>query len=293
MFNKTGLTWAVAITALCVVSGAIPGASQDGETRGGDTTEQRFVVTGVPDIVVKNGTDGRTTLRAYDGNEVRVRTTKEGRGMDALEVRIHQDGDRISIETHRESGLWFSWGRSPRVHIEVEAPRRSDIDARNDDGPLTISGFEGRLSLVVDDGDLFVSDTSGELIVRGDDGELDIDDVRGAVDVRTDDGDLRLGGILTVVRASTDDGDLDIRAEPGSRMEQDWSLHSDDGGVLLTLPEDFAADLTVLADDGDIEIEPAITMQGRVSRNRISGELNGGGYELRVTTDDGRVTIRQ
>ena len=146
---------------------------------------------------------------------------------------------------------------------------------------------------MVDDGDLFVSDTSGELIVRGDDGELDIDDVRGAVDVRTDDGDLRLGGILTVVRASTDDGDLDIRAEPGSRMEQDWSLHSDDGGVLLTLPEDFAADLTVLADDGDIEIEPAITMQGRVSRNRISGELNGGGYELRVTTDDGRVTIRQ
>ncbi len=291
MFTQTGLTWAGSITVLCVVSGAITGARQGDESRAGDTTEDRFVVTGVPEIVVTNSTDGQTTLRAVDGNEVRVRITTDGWDRDDVDVDVRQDGNQIRIETRREEWRWFNWGRSPRVHIEIEAPRQSDIDARNDDGTLTVTGFEGRLSLSVDDGHLRVTDVSGELTARGDDGRLDLQRVTGSVDVRMDDGDLRVDGVLTVVRARADDGDLRIRAEPGSRMEADWSIRVDDAHVSLALPDDFAADLDIRTDDGRVDVEHPITMQGRNSRHRISGAINGGGYELRVHTDDGRVRI--
>ncbi len=327
MFTETGLTRVGAIVALCVVSGAIAGARQGGESRAEDTTEQRFVVTGVPDIVVKNSTDGRTTVRAYDGDEVRVRTVTEGWGASDLDVRIHQEGNRITTEVRRRHRRWFSWGRSPRVHIEIEAPRRSDIDARNDDGRLTVSGFDGRLSLAVDDGDLLVTDTSGELTARGDDGKLDLRDVDGVVDVRTDDGDLlaidisgeltavgddgnvdlrqvhgsvdvrvddgdlRLDGVLTLLRATADDGDLHIRAAAGSRMQEDWSIHTDDGSVSVGLPEHFAADLILRTDDGVIKVDQPITVQGVMSRHQLSGQLNGGGRELQVSSDDGRIII--
>ena len=343
MVTTTTLTRAGAVAVLCVLAGAITGARQGTD---GETTERRFAVRGVPDLVVKNGTDGETTVRASSSAaDVRVRIVREGRDADELEVRLEQDGDRITVEVRRPHRRWFSWGRGPRAHIEVEAPARSDIDARNDDGVLSVTGFEGRLRLAVDDGDLLVTETSGELravvddghldlrqvtgevelriddgrlTVNGfdgrlrlalddgrveisdatgavtavvDDGDLDLRQVSGSVNVRTDDGDVRLDGVLTALHARTDDGRVEIRAEAGSQMEEDWSVRADDGGVALALPDGFAADLVVRTDNGAAEIEQPITVHGRVSRHRISGALNGGGHELRVESDDGRVRI--
>ncbi|MEO2195274.1 MAG: DUF4097 family beta strand repeat-containing protein [bacterium] len=152
---------------------------------------------------------------------------------------------------------WFGWRRSPRVRVEVDALRRSDVDARNDDGRLTVSGFDGRLTLTVDDGTLIVSDTSGEL------------------------------------RATSEDGDLELLAHAGSSMEDNWAIHADDGDISLVLPDDFAADLRLSSDDGPIEVEPPVAVRGRVSRHRLSGQLNGGGPELRVRSDGGHITIRR
>ena len=125
------------------------------------------------------------------------------------------------------------------------------------------------VGLVVDDGNLVVSDTSGELRVRSEDGDVDLRQVNGSVEVNVDDGDLRLDGVLTVLRAYSEDGDLELRAHAGSSMEDDWAIH------------------------GPIEVEPPVAVRGRVSRHRLSGQLNGGGHELRVRSDDGHITIRR
>jgi len=149
------------------------------------------------------------------------------------------------------------------------------------------------VGLVVDDGNLVVSDTSGELRVRSEDGDVDLRQVNGSVEVNVDDGDLRLDGVLTVLRAYSEDGDLELRAHAGSSMEDDWAIHADDGDMSLVLPDDFAADLSLSSDDGPIEVEPPVAVRGRVSRHRLSGQLNGGGHELRVRSDDGHITIRR
>ena len=96
------------------------------------TPNSGSAVSGVPDIVVRNSTNGDKTVRGYDGSEVRVRTIIEGRERD-VEVRVRQNGNRIAAEASRHR-RWFSWGRGPRVHFEIDAPRLSDVDARGDDG---------------------------------------------------------------------------------------------------------------------------------------------------------------
>jgi hypothetical protein len=70
-------------------------------------------------------------------------------------------------------------------------------------------------------------------------------------------------------------------------MEDNWAIRADDGDISLVLPDDFAADLRLSSDDGPIEVEPPVAVPGRVSRHRLSGQLNGGGPELRVRSDDG------
>ncbi|MDP6581230.1 MAG: DUF4097 family beta strand repeat-containing protein [Vicinamibacterales bacterium] len=291
MSTATKLTLAGILAIMYGPSESALTAWQESDWPNGETLSQRFVVSDVPDIVIRNSTDGRTTVRASEGDEVRVRTIADGRDAEDLEVLIDQEGNRITVEVRRPHRRWFSWGRSPRMHIEIEAPRRSDVDARNDDGRLTVSGIEGRLVLSVDDGDLLVSDTSGELRARGDDGDLDLRDVGGSVDVRTDDGDLELNGVLSAVRASTDDGDLNIRAEAGSSLQRAWTINADDGDIWLMVADDLAADLTLRTDDGGIDVEPPISVMGRSSRSHLSGQLNGGGAELRVTSDDGHISI--
>ena len=115
----------------------------------------------------------------------------------------------------------------------------------------------------------------------------------GTLDATTDDGDLRVDGVLSTVRTRTDDGDVDIRAAPGSRMDDDWSVAVDDGRLGLTLPPDFAADLDVRTDRGAIEIEPPLGPRAQVERHRVSTTLNGGGRTLRVRGDDARIRLHQ
>ena len=81
-------------------------------------------------------------------------------------------------------------------------------------------------------------------------------------------------GILTGVRVNTDDGDFHLRAEAGSGMREDWSIHTDDGDVDLALPDDFAADLILHTDDGVTRVEQPVSMQGRMSGHRLSGQLS-------------------
>jgi hypothetical protein len=291
MSTAIRLTLAGVIVITYVASASLISAWQEGEWTTGDVREHSFVVSDVPDLVIRNDTDGRTTVRAYDGKDVHVRTIADGRHVEDLEVLLDQEGNRITVEVRRSHRRWFSWGRSPRMHIEIEAPRQSDVDARNDDGRLTVSGVEGRLVLSVDDGDLLVSDTSGDLRVRGDDGEVELREIGGSVDVSTEDGDLRLSGVLDAVRASTDDGDLHIRVDAGSGLQRDWTIHADDGDISLVVTDDLAADLILRSDDGGIDVEPPISVMGRSTRHQLSGQLNGGGFELRVTTDDGHIAI--
>ena len=107
----------------------------------------------------------------------------------------------------------------------------------------------------------------------------------------TVDGDLDIDGRLSHLEAHSTDGDLTIRVDPDSMMETGWSVRTTDGDISMTLPEGFGADLDVEADDGDIESDHPMMMEGKMSKNRFQGQLNSGGYPLRIRTSDGSVRL--
>ena len=48
---------------------------------------------------------------------------------------------------------------------------------------------------------------------------------------------------------------------------------------------------TFKTNSGDIDIDYAITTQGPIRRNRLQGQVNGGGVEIQLRTSSGSVTI--
>jgi len=146
------------------------------------------------------------------------------------------------------------------------------------------------LRLKTVDGDLEVRSCLGEISAHTVDGDLRLEDVGGTIDARTTDGDLQLDGALQAVQVKTTDGDLVVRVQPGSKMDREWSVESTDGDIRLTLPDDFAANLEIRANDGEITTQFPVTVQ-RLSEGRFSGELNGGGHQLHIQSSDGDIRL--
>jgi DUF4097 and DUF4098 domain-containing protein YvlB len=266
-----------------------------------ETIERSFTVDGVPEIYVRN-VDGETRIIAREGQDVSVKAVKEvtkarsdaeaEKAASKVEVDIQQVGNRIEVETRYPKRYFSFGGPHVLVHIEVRAPRRSDMDIKSVDGNLEVDGYEGELDLETVDGDLHVAACSGRIQARSVDGDAELRDVVGSVDAGTVDGELQIDGNLKSLQAKSTDGDITVRVDPESVMEEDWSLRTSDGSIRVTLPEGFGVDLDIEADDGDIESAHPMTVEGKLSRHRFKGQLYGGGFQLRIRTSDGSVDLR-
>lgn len=274
-----------------------------------EIVDRTFQVAGTPEIVVRS-VDGSVTVRAHRDPQVVVRAVtevyradndEEARAAAArLMVEMRQLGDRVELTVERvrpafiEDRLLSAIGMAPYavVRFEIATPAASDLDLRTDDGAIDVTGLDGRLQLASDDGDVSVRSSTGAIEVRADDGDVRLDDVGGSVRVRNDDGDIQLSGELRVVRLATDDGDIRLGVLPGSRMDEAWSVQSDDGHINVTLPEGFAADLEVRFDDGEVTTDVPIAIDRR-SERRLSGRIDGGGLRFDIRSDDGDVRIER
>ena len=213
------------------------------------------------------------------------------RAADKVEVEIKQVDNRIEIMADYPESV-FSFGRGPSaiVRFEISTPRKSNVDAHAVDGSIEVTGLEGRLQLKTVDGDLEVRTCLGEISAHTVDGDLELEDIGGNIEARTTDGDMRVDGALHAVQIKTTDGDLVLRVQPGSKMEQEWSVESTDGNIRLTLPDDFAANLEIRANDGEITTQFPVTVP-KMSEGRFSGELNGGGPKLSIRSSDGDIRL--
>ncbi len=263
----------------------------------------------------------------------RVEYKRVGVGVDPdLEVRFEQRGGVVRVigEEKSAGGVGFFSMNQIEYVYRVSAPAyvvldldgedgdvevsgwRGAITARNDDGDfrladlqvprlrldvedgdVEIEGCEGEMDLEVDDGDVTVRDCRGERIrIDGQDGRVRIDDCEGDFEISTDDGDVELSGLRAgKLEVHTSDGRIEIDIDSGlGRLDADVS--ADDGDVDLRLGDGVGADFTLSSDDGDIRVdaEAAGLEQGR---KRATGRLGDGGGRIQVSTNSGRITLRQ
>jgi hypothetical protein len=113
----------------------------------------------------------------------------------------------------------------------------------------------------------------------------------GKVEARASDGSVLLDGIFQTVSASTADGRLEVKARPGSVVTDSWTIRTSDGRLFLSVPEDIQADFDLKTSDGRIHTDLPIAVTGRLSQNRLSGKMNGGGPLVSVQSSDGPIQI--
>jgi len=145
------------------------------------------------------------------------------------------------------------------VSFVVYVPRRSDLDLRAHNGPVSAA------------------------------------DVSGTIEARTQNGPVSLRGVSGEVNARTQNGPLNVELA-GPRWDgEGLDAETRNGPVRLIIPDGYNARLETGTVNGrfDTEVPLQVTLMGRQRSRRIEATLGNGGPLIRAITTNGPVVIRK
>ena len=211
--------------------------------------------------------NGGVSIRGWDRNDayVRVRVTAHARNANdaralARETRLTTSDGRIRTEGPRLGDGGWSRGWRDRewwsASYEVQVPRNAKITVDASNGGINVSDVRGSVEAETINGGLFFNDVSG--------------DIRGRV---------VNGGVVV---------QLSNNRWQGTGLD----VQTTNGGVRLSVPSDFSAELDASAGSGGISLDLPVTTQGLFDwRHELRATLGSGGPPIRVATTNGGIRI--
>lgn len=208
--------------------------------------------------------EGNVSIEAAPGNEISLVADASGR-LDVQEGAENQglfqtelDGDtlRIGRKQHRRRGFRIPilWGRNhKRINYTLRVPPSVALD---------------------------LTTVNGRVVTRGMDGDAEIKTVNGSIDVETS-GNHEL-------YATTVNGRVKAKflsSFQGARFK------TVNGGVYAVLPSSASFNVQLSQVNGDFEASFPVSIHSNPGSRRVSGEVNGGNYDLKITTVNGDVEL--
>jgi hypothetical protein len=208
------------------------------------------------------GIDGRQnggiSVKGWDQNQVLVRARVQTGAPNAAEAEAL--AKQIRIET--SGAKIFASGPDNRrdyhwdVSYEVFVPRRTDLSLETQNGGIAIAEVNGRIDFTA---------LNGGVVLK------------------------RVGG---AVHGSTTNGGLVIELS-GDRWDgESLDVSTTNGGVIMSVPENYSANLQTGTVNGGINVDFPITVQGQVTK-QIALNLGSGGATVKAMTTNGGVHLKR
>ncbi len=260
-------------------------------------------------IVVEESKDD--VLRA----EVRVElaTTDENeadRTVEALKLSMEtvDGGVRVRARNPEESRVLFDWERRIELSLRFQVPRGARLDLATLDGSVTVGNFRGQVDARARAGTIFCRRIDGSIKARVETGEIVVSRCSGTLEAWIRIGDIRAGTLFGAADLRSHRGDIEVMSALGGIVARTAA-----GDVRAGFQKGFRGAAKIEADGGDVvlQIDPTAPMSVRASatwgrvattlpfavsaggpgKHTFSGELNGGGPEVRLHAAGGRVQL--
>jgi len=215
---------------------------------------------GVNPLDVDAGQNGGIHVHGWDRADVLVRarvetwadTDSEARAL-ASGVRVDATGTTVRAEgPTHEQGRDQSWS----VSFDIQVPRTAMVTLHTVNGGIAIDDFHGTAKFRASNGGVSLTNVGGDIS-----------------------GQTTNGGVTVNLEGDRWDGaGLDVETH--------------NGGVRVSMPDNYSAVLDTGTINGRINIDFPITVQGRLS-DHLTTTLGSGGAKIRAVTTNGGVTIRK
>jgi DUF4097 and DUF4098 domain-containing protein YvlB len=209
-------------------------------------------------IAIDGKRNGGVSVKGWDQNQILVRARVQTAAPTA------QEAEALAREIRIETGgsKIFASGPENRqdyhwdVSYEVLVPRRSDVSIETHNGGITIA------------------------------------EVNGHIDFSAMNGGVVLKKVAGTVKGSTTNGGLHIELT-GDRWEgETLDVSTTNGGVVMSIPENYSANLQTGTVNGGISVDFPVTVQGDLKK-QLAVNLGSGGATVRAMTTNGGVRIRR
>ena len=253
-------------------------------------------------LVSLTARQGDVIVHTGSGNDVIIHaTTERGR------VRFDASGDRVAVDASDAGG---------DAKLEITVPRGARVSAQSQNGDVTVRGTGGDVSAHTQSGDILVEDASGHIDFGTLSGDITASMLKGDVNARTVSGDVRLTAVTGDVGAETVSGDIKLRDVTSQRViahstssdvsfdgaidpNGRYELGSHAGDVILDIPANASAQLTVSTWNGSIDSAFPITLEpgehgiGISTSKRFTFNIGGGAARISAETFSGDIVIRR
>lgn len=261
------------ITALCLVAGLTATVACDHERRvasEGRDTKTVTINRSWPAAQINNlrvsEVDGAISVEATDTTEITLVAVAKGK-LDLKPEKENQglfetslDGDTLRIGREekktgrRKFRIRFLWrDDETRIQYTLKVPAKVSLD---------------------------VNTVNGRIATRGIEGATEATSVNGSIDVE-------VAGI-NGLEASTVNGRVKARF---TKSFNGAKFRTVNGGVTATLPQSASFTVDLAQVNGDFEAAFPLSIHSHPGRRRVSGEVNGGQHELKITTVNGDVEL--
>ena len=247
---------------------------------------------------------GTVSVTGAERNEIRVRARTENGG-----IRFTSNGTRATLEP--ASGRGCSDG-----NFEVTVPAGTRVSATTWSGALSVRGVHGDIEAHAQSGDVQVRDAgdrldieslSGDVVVTGVKGESTINTISGSVtlsaargntSIESVSGDVDLRDVIAKqIRLHTTSGDVSYTGAILDAGRYEFNTHS--GEIVLALPADIGAELSVSTFSGGIESDFPITLKagehgiGAAQAKRLNFTVGRGTARIIAETFSGDITLKR
>jgi hypothetical protein len=252
---------------------------------------------------------GRIAVRGSARSGARVVITSPKDEVESRYDFTFTDGGDASVRAKRRGSAvrrWFG-DRGDSLRFEVEVPASVALELRTSGGGISVREVNGRSVLHTSGGGIELeglggvvrAHTSGgsirafglggEALLDTSGGSVKVEDALGDLTVETSGGSISIDNAAGHVDARTSGGSVTAHLAAGN--DRGGSFSTSGGRVTVYVDPSVSLDIEASSSSGRVTMDLPIAVQGRISRSRIDGTLNGGGETLRLHTSGGSVRL--
>lgn len=213
---------------------------------------------------------GKLKIDTHDKDEVLLEVEISGENSERFTVESEVNGDDVSIIGKMTDRKSWGWNNSPKVTFRVTLPKKYNLEVHTSGGSIDIEDLIGNVD----------AHTSG--------GSIEVGSIAGNVKLKTSGGSITTEAIHGELDAHTSGGS--IRVTMAQQLTQDAELTTSGGSITAYLVDDIKIDIDASTSGGRVRSD--FEVDGRVKKQSVRGEINGGGPRLELHTSGGSISIK-
>lgn len=219
------------------------------------------------------------------------------------EQTLQATGGTLSVDGTRNGGISVKgWERNEILvcyRIQTRALTQAEADTLASRIRVTTTSGQIRAEGPEQDGEarwdvgyeLFVPRQSN-LALQTRNGGISLSDVRGKITFEAQNGGVALKNLGGNVAGATTNGGLHVELTGSTWEGEGLDVRTTNGGLSITLPENYSAHLEAGTVNGALVVSPSIAEVTRKTK-QLALDLGAGGTNLRIQTTNGGVSIKR